>query len=81
MEDIARLKHEEEATSAEIERLEKELAIAPTVITGSTGQSIPNPLFRELREHRKDLARISLALSHPESFARVNAAMRGGRNR
>src|SRR3954452_13883233 len=43
-------------TADELDRLETELTTAEVVVAGSTGQERPNPLFREVREHRKTLA-------------------------
>ena len=46
----------------EIVRLEKALANAPTLITGSAGQEKVHPAFAELRAHRLALARLMQAL-------------------
>ena len=45
-------------TADELTGLETELATADVVVSGSTGQERPNGLFREVREHRKALARL-----------------------
>lgn len=39
-------------------RLDAELATAPTMIPGSTGQARPHPLLAELRGHRQVLAQL-----------------------
>jgi hypothetical protein len=54
-------------TADELTTLETELATAPVVVAGSTGQERPNPLFRETREHRKTLAALLKQLGLTET--------------
>ncbi len=42
-------------TADELDRLETELATAEVMVEGSTGQMRVNPLFTEVRQHRKVL--------------------------
>lgn len=45
-------------TLDDLQRLEAALADSQTMIPGSKGQSVPNPLFAEVRQHRATFARL-----------------------
>jgi hypothetical protein len=60
----------------ELSRLEAELAVSPVLVEGSKGQSKPNPLFAEARNHRLALSRLlnSLGLHEVPNDARAKSA-------
>ena len=62
-----------------IERIERELKGAPTMVTGSMGQQIANPLFGEARQHRATLATLIKSLNL--DGLKSNTASASGRSR
>ncbi len=52
-------------TADELARLRAVLVDADPMVTGSTGQPRPNPLFDEVRRHREALAKLIAALDLP----------------
>ena len=68
-------------TADEIDRIEAELATAPTMVAGSKGQERPHPLFAEVRQHRLVLSRLLAALQIPDADegGRADARSTAGR--
>lgn len=56
-------------TKDEVARLEAELTAAPTLATGSAGQTVVHPLFDAVRQHRRVLVEQLRAVGLPEDPA------------
>jgi hypothetical protein len=52
-----------------VERLEKELAGASLIVTGSMKQPVANPLVQEIRQHRTTLKQLLGAIDLPDDPA------------
>lgn len=53
-----------------VERLEAEFRDAPTMVKGSMGQMVANPILQELRQHRAVVARLLAQLKLPDEDGR-----------
>jgi len=53
-----------------VERLEEEFRDAPTMVKGSMGQMVANPVLQELRQHRAVVARLLGQLKLPDEDGR-----------
>jgi len=62
-------------TADELAGLESTLAGSPPLVTGSTGQPRPNPLYDEVRKHRETLSRLVVALELPREAARSSSEL------
>ncbi|WP_375003719.1 P27 family phage terminase small subunit [Aeromicrobium sp. CTD01-1L150] len=52
-------------TLDELNRISDELATAQLMVTGSTGQPVPNPLLEQARAHRRVLDALARSLALP----------------